>query len=38
VLDGRLVVGTELTLDAGAHRITVTARAPGVLVDALTLK
>jgi hypothetical protein len=38
VLDGRLVVGTGLTLGEGAHRITVTARGPGVLVDALTFK
>lgn len=38
VLDGRLVVGTGLTLSEGAHRITVTARGPGVLVDALTLR
>lgn len=38
VLDGRLVVGTGLTLNGGAHRVTVTAREPGVLVDALTLK
>lgn len=38
VLDGRLVVGTGLILDAGPHRIMLTAREPGVLVDAVTLK
>ena len=38
VLDGRLAVPTGLALDGGAHRVTVTARGPGVLVDALTFR
>ena len=38
VLDGRLVVPMGLALAGGAHRVTVTARGPGVLVDALTFR
>jgi hypothetical protein len=38
VLDGRLVVETGLILNGGPHRIVLTAREPGVLVDAVTLK
>ncbi len=38
VLDGRLVVPTGLALNGGARRVTVTARGPGVLVDALTFR
>jgi hypothetical protein len=38
VLDGRLETPTERTLAGGPHRIMVTARTPGVLLDALTLR
>jgi hypothetical protein len=38
VLDGRLVVETGLTLTEGPHRVVLTSRGPGVVIDALAFK
>jgi hypothetical protein len=38
VLDGRLAAATGLTLTAGPHRVVLTSRGPGVLVDALAFR
>jgi hypothetical protein len=38
VLDGRLAAATGLTLNDGPHRVVVTSRGPGVLIDALAFK
>jgi hypothetical protein len=38
VLDGRLSTASGLSLAGGPHRVVLTAREPGVLVDALAFK
>jgi hypothetical protein len=38
VLDGRLTAATGLSLSGGPHRVVVTSRGPGVLIDALAFK
>jgi hypothetical protein len=38
VLDGRLAAATGLTLNDGPHRVVLTSRGPGVLIDALAFK